>query len=171
MIDGQTFLTPKLPWGIRIEMLTPGDDLLRQVRDAVMTVGVPRREVSQDSAAGEAAEPSQWFADLMQRHRESDSMIVVVRTGRVLAACLVLDLAERRAPLAWIGERFRGRGLGMRFYASACTNLSTPRPEFVLHKTLREEFAPILKELASSTLFNDPFYVLNPAPAETREAA
>ncbi len=161
MINSQKYLKPKLPWGIKIEMLTPRDPLLQQIQAVAEAQGVPVREM----------DPTQWFSALVAQHMNSEVMIVVVRTGGILTGFLVLELANSSASYAWVQERYRGMGLGERFYSSACTNLGTPRPQFTLHKDLKVEFAPVLKTLIEAPAFDDPFYVLNPRPVQSREAA
>ncbi len=161
MINTQKYLTPKLPWGIKIEMLTARDPLLQQIQNVVEAQGAPAAD----------ADSAQWFSTLVAKHMNNDAMIVVVRTGGVLSGFLVLESSQSSASYAWVEKNYRGMGLGERFYSSACTNLGTPRPQFTLHKDLKAEFAPVLKTLIEAPDFHDPFYVLNPRPVQSREAA
>lgn len=143
---------PRVPAEVRVELASSQADLIKQVRQTVLAVGVP---------GGAPA----WIDERLARHADGDILLFTARVGRLLVGFMMLEKSTMTASYSWVAPRFRGRGLALRFYSFACINLGSPTPCFVFPREMAGEYAGVLGNLAIETANDAGFCAINPSAA------
>ncbi|MBX7200410.1 MAG: hypothetical protein K1X51_13675 [Rhodospirillaceae bacterium] len=143
---------PRVPAEVRLELAAAQPDLIRQLRQIVLTIGTP---------GGETA----WIDERLARHADGDILIFTARVGRLLVGFMMLEKSTMTASYSWVTPRFRGRGLGQRFYSFACINLGAPTPCFVFPREMAGEYAVALGNLPIETANDEGFCAIHPSSA------
>ena len=144
----------RIPSEIKVELLSVQRDLLNQVSQILLKVGVP------GGGNGQA-----WVDEHMRRHGDGDILIISARVGRLLVGFLMLELGTMSAPYSWVAERFRNKGLGERFYSFACINLGSPAPCFMFPRDMYGEYNDALKGLPIESANDADFCAIHPSSA------
>jgi hypothetical protein len=144
----------RIPSEVKVELLSVQRDLLSQVSDVLLKVGVP------GGGDGQA-----WVDEHMRRHADGDILIISARVGRLVVGFLMLELSSMSAPYSWVAARFRNRGIGERFYSFACINLGTPTPCFLFPRDMHGEYADALKGIPIESANDADFCAIHPTAA------
>lgn len=143
---------PRVPAEVKVELAAAQPDLIRQLRQVVMTVGTP------------GGAPS-WIDERLARHPDGDIMIFTARVGRLLVGFVLMEKSAMTASYSWVAPRFRGRGLGQRFYSFACINLGSSTPCFMFPREMAGEYAGALGNVAIETANDAGFCAIHPSSA------
>ncbi len=147
---------PRMPAEVRVELAAAQPDLVRQVRQVVLTIGTPG-----NTPGGAPA----WVDERLARHADGDILLFTARVGRLLVGFMMLEKSTMTASYSWVTPRFRGRGLGQRFYSFACINLGSPAPCFMFPLEMAGEYASALGGLAIETANDGGFCAIHPLSA------
>ena len=108
-----------------------------------------------------------WINSVIRELDDQQRFVFIARLHRTLVGYVILKPREQKISSIWVDKRFRGWGVGQKFYGLGFIHLAVSNPYTAFVPEMLPEFSTLIKTNALVLDDCGPLYVINPGDSET----